>query len=146
MTFDDLALYVLQNRLSPEESQEIYRDVGWGDPHRMSLLRNIQILSESVYLATTSKKRDTAESRMALVLERYSEISRNQAHLVAAHVRGAIDQVVGRAQDVFSTQLYVNVAEGYVDKAGKLKTAKGQLKYLDLAAEVIQEGIDAGKG
>jgi hypothetical protein len=50
------------------------------------------------------------------------------------------------AQKEFATHLYLNVAEGHVEKAGKLKTAKSQLKYLDLAAEVIQEGLDAGKG
>jgi len=144
--FDDLALYVLRNRLSPEESKDIYRGINKSNPHKMSLLRNIQILSESTYLATTSKKRKTAESRMELAEVKYSEISRSQIHLVSSSAREKIDRVFSEAQQEYATRLFLNVAEGHIEKSGTLKTAKSQIKYLDLASEVIQEGIDTGDG
>ena len=144
--YDDLVLYILRNRLSVEESRQVYNSARKLDPSRMSLLRNIQILSESVYLATTSKKRDTAESRMDLALERYAEVSGKQANLVSSHVREQIDAFVRQAQQEFGTQMYLNVVQGHIEKAEKLKTAKSKLKYLGMAAEVIQEGLDEGKG
>ncbi len=40
----------------------------------------------------------------------------------------------------------MNIANGHIEKSRTLKTEKSKLKYLALAKEALQEGIQVGRG
>lgn len=110
------------------------------------MIRNLQIIRDSIDISLSSKKRDTAESRAELVTERYQNIKREQSSLVSEMVLREIDRVVSHAQKGFHTKLFLNMANGYVEKARNLKTNKSKIKYLGLAEEALEEGISVGSG
>ncbi|MBU4185682.1 MAG: hypothetical protein KKI12_08390 [Proteobacteria bacterium] len=145
-TFDDLALYVLHNRLHPDEAKKMNLKLARSNFPRSALIRNLQIIRDSIEIALTSKKRDTAESRMNTLLERYEEIRKEQSGLVSAEVYNEIDRVIQETKDEFHTKLFLNLATGHMEKAQKLKTKKSKEKYLDLAIEDLKEGLQKGLG
>ena len=67
-TFDNLVLYVLHNRLHPDEAKKMNLQLARSNFSRSALIRNLQIIRDSIEIALTSKKRDTAESRMNTLL------------------------------------------------------------------------------
>lgn len=144
--FDELALYAVNSRMHPDEAKAINQRLQKSNFRRAALIRNLQIVRDSIEISLSSKKRDTAESRAELVVERYQEIKREQASLVSEKVMAEIDRVVSGAQKDFHTKLYLNVANGYVEKARSLKTDKSKIKYLGLAEESLDEGIHVARG
>jgi len=144
--FDDLVLYVLNNRLHPDEAKKINLKLAKSNFPKAALIRNLQIIRDSIEIALTSKKRDTAESRMNTLLERYEEIRKEQSGLVSLEVFNKIKHVILEAAVEFQTKLYLNMATGHMDKAEKLKTKKSKGKYLDLAKEALKEGLEKGLG
>lgn len=145
-TFDDLVLYVLHNRLHPDEAKKMNLDLAKSNFPRSALIRNLQIIRDSIEIALTSKKRDTAESRMNTLLERYEEIKNNQFGLASAEIYNEIDRVIQKTTNEFHTKLYLNIATGHMEKAQSLKTKKSKEKYLDLAIEALKEGLEKGLG
>jgi len=113
---------------------------------RSALIRNLQIIRDSIEIALTSKKKDTAQSRMDTLLERYEEIRAEQSGLVSMEVMNEISSVIQDTKYQFHTMLYLNTATGYMDKIEKLKTNKSKEKYLDQAIEALQEGLQIGLG
>lgn len=144
--FDELALYALNNRMHPDEDKAINQKLQKSHFARAALIRNLQIIRDSIEISLSSKKRDTAESRAQLVVDRYQEIERDQSTLVSEKVMAEIDRIVSRAQQEFQTKLYLNISNGHMEKARSLKTAKSKIKYLSWAAEVLEEGISVGRG
>ena len=144
--FDDLALYVLHNRLHPDEAKKMNLKLAKSNFPRSALIRNLQIIRDSIEIALTSKKRDTAESRMNTLLERYEEIRKEQSGLVSAEIYSEIDRVIQETKNEFHTKLYLNMATGHMEKAQSLKTKKSKEKYLDLAIEALKEGLEKGLG
>lgn len=61
--FDELALYALKNRIDPDEAKEINRKLGTTHFERAALIRNLQVLRDSIEISLSSRKKDTAESR-----------------------------------------------------------------------------------
>ena len=93
-TFDDLVLYVLYNRLHPDEARKMNRRFAKLNFPKAALIRNLQIIRDSIEIALTSKKRDTAESRMKTLLERYEEEKNEQSGFVSKHVFDEINRVI----------------------------------------------------
>ncbi|EIM63788.1 hypothetical protein [Desulfobacter postgatei] len=145
-SFDDLARYVFNNRLHPDEDRKINSKLARSNFHRAALIRNLQIIRDSIDIALSSKKRDTAESRMNLLLERFEEIKKEQSALISFEVFDEISNVIQKTSIEFNTKLYYNIAVGYIEKAESLKTKKSKEKYLDLAKDILDEGIEKGKG
>ncbi len=144
--FDKLALYVLQNRLVPEEAVRINKQLMKKNFPRATFIRNLQIIRDSIEIALSSKIRDTAESRMTLLNKCYQEILVKQTHLVSAPIFEEIQRTVQQAERDFHTRLYINVAYGYIEKVQKLKTAKSKLKNITQAIVTLNEGIATGLG
>jgi len=144
--FDNLALYVLHNRLHPNEAKTMNLKLARSNFPRSALIRNLQIIRDSIEIALTSKKKDTAQSRMDTLLERYEEIRAEQSGLVSMEVMNEISSVIQDTKYQFHTMLYLNTATGYMDKIEKLKTNKSKEKYLDQAIEALQEGLQIGLG
>ncbi len=142
--FDTLALHILKTHLSIEEYQKLFAALK-GD-YRSGLTGRLKQINESIYLATTSKKQDIAESRMAFAIECSDDIKTHFTELLSPYVIKEIDQYVYKAQEQFNTQMYLNVSNGHMEKANSLKTTNGKQKYLGLARDVLKSGIEAGKG
>lgn len=140
--FNRLVLYVLHNRLQSDEAKRMNFSLAKTDFPRSALIRRLQILRDSIEIALASKKRDTAESRMAEVRSYYEEIRKDHVRLIAPETLAEIDRVVGECEKEFSTIFYANIAGAYIDKAEKLKTDKSKAKYSALAMEVIIEGLE----
>lgn len=143
---DELALYALHHRIEPAEARSINNQLSKADFARYSLIRNLQIMRDSIEISLSSKKRATAESRLQLLKERYQEILSEQSHLISKAVLEEIARVVEQTDKNFHTYLYINVAGGYIEKARKLKTEKSKQKYISLAIETLKEGIKSGRG
>lgn len=139
--FDGLALYTLYENSSFPEKKKINTEVSKVNPYKAELIRDLQIIQESIYIALTSKKKDVAESRLQTVIECYERIKVGTASLVSPTVFNEITRVVKDAESEFQTFLYTNIANGHLEKADTLKTAKSKIKYLGLAEEIIQEGM-----
>lgn len=142
--FDTLALHILKTHLSQEEYQKLF--AAFRGDYRSGLIGSLKQINESVYLATTSKKQDVAESRMAYAIERRNDIKANSTSLLTPYVVKEIDQYVFDAQEQFNTQMYINVSNGHIEKADSMKTTNGKLKHLGLARDILAVGIKAGKG
>ncbi len=144
--FDELVLYVLHNRMPPDEAQKLNRTLSKKNFPRAALIRNLQIIRDSIEISLSSKKRATAESRAQSVAELQKEIQAEQARLVSDSVLNEINRVCADALKDFNTKLFINIANGHVEKAESLKTDKSKTKYLGLAAETLEEGITVGRG
>lgn len=144
--FDDLVLYVLHNRLHPDEAKKMNLKLARSNFPRSALIRNIQIIRDSIEIALASKKRDTAESRMNTLLERFEEIKKEQSGLVSAKIYNEIKRVIEETRNEFQTKLFLNLATGHMEKAESLKTKKSKEKYLNLAIVALKEGLEKGLG
>ncbi len=145
-TFDDLVLYVLHNRLHPDEAKKMNLKLARSNFPRSALIRNLQIIRDSIEIALASKKRDTAEPRMNTLLERFEEIKKEQAGLVSAEVYNEIERIIEETRKEFQTKLFLNLATGHMEKAESLKTKKSKEKYLNLAIVALKEGLEKGLG
>lgn len=140
--FNELVLYVLHNKLPPNEARKLNRDAEKISFSHFALIRRLQILRDSIEISLTSKKRKTAESRMALVKSSYEEIKCDYSRLVTHETMAEIDDAVSECFQKFNTNFYTNGAKAHLEKAEKLKTKKSKIKYASLAMETILEGFD----
>lgn len=143
--FNKLVLYILHNRIHPEEARKLNHSLSKTNFRRATLIRRLQILRDSIEIALTSNKRDTAESRMTEVKSSYEEIRKEHADLVAPETLAEIDRVVSECEKDFGTSLYTNIASALIEKAQKLKTNSSKAKYATLAMEAIVEGLENPK-
>ena len=139
--FNKLVLYVLHNRMAPNEARKLNNSLAKVNFPRSALIRRLQILRDSIEISLSSKKRETAESRMAEVKSSYEEIRKEYANLITPEAMLEIDRVVSDCVKQFNTKLYTNIARAHIEKAEKLKTVKSKKKYAALAIEAIQEGL-----
>ncbi|NLT22567.1 MAG: hypothetical protein GXX82_05930 [Syntrophorhabdus sp.] len=106
------------------------------------LIRNLQIIRDSLDIALTSKKMDIAESRMKLALDRWQESQQEYGGLLAPETADLIASVIEETHSLYHTTLYLNMAGAHLEKAQNLKTEKGRAKHRDLAKVIIQDGLD----
>lgn len=144
--FDELVLYTLHNCMPPDEARRINRKLAKENFPRSALIRNLQIIRDSIEISLSSKKRATAESRAKSVEELHQEILHEHAGLVSDSVLAEINAVCAQALSEFNTKLFINISNGYIEKASTLKTDKSKIKYIGLAAEALEEGIALGRG
>ena len=138
--------YFLHTRIKPAEAKPFSKKYMKSDFNRWSLLRCLQIMRDSIDIALSSKKQDTAESRMDLAGKQYNEVLNKHKNLITPEIINEIEKVFKDAKTSFQTLLYINVANGHIEKSLKLKTDKSIIKYLSLALEIIEEGIKLGSG
>lgn len=94
----------------------------------------LEIFSDSVRLALESKNPDTAESRYMLSLAAYHEIV---AHAAPSPDLDHVTHLMRRVVALFPSMKRMNEATGYLDKAAKLKSAKGKLSWVNRARAVL---------
>lgn len=139
--FDRQVLHFLKDRYELAEAKKVNLQLARSNFQKAELVRNIQIINDSIDVALSSKKRDVAESRMQLALKLHQEIKNKHAGLVSSDVSAEIDRIVEEAAEAFRTKLYVNVSAGYIEKVEKLKTLKSKQKYIDMAIDTLKEGL-----
>lgn len=142
MAFEELIIDTLHLKIPPPEWKKINTQLSKINFPRAALLRNIQIIADSINISLKSKKREIAESRMEAVLKGYKEIKLKQLNLISEETFKTITTTVKYAEKRLSTLLYTNIAMAHLDKVGKLKTEKSKIKYLGLAKEILQEGLE----
>lgn len=142
--FEDLVLYVLNNRLHPDEAKTINKQLVKIHFDWSALIRNLQIIRDSIEIALASKKRATAESRRDVLLDRFADINHSQSHLISESVFTEIEQVVNDFLKALPARLALNEAKALMDKSRTLKTEKSRKKYLGLAIESLEQGVAEG--
>ncbi len=140
-----LALFVLRNQLPWQEEKKLCAKLAKKNFQVAALLRNLQILRESIEIALTSKNRETAESRLNVARQAFERVRKEQARLVKPEVFSEILSAITRLEKEFPTKLCLNLAQGHLDRAEKVKTEKSRGKYIKLAREALTEGINSGK-
>lgn len=139
--FDEIALYVFRNRSHPDEEKKINRALAKNNPNKSILVRNIQILRETIYLAVNSKNRDTAQYNYNILPEVYGRVQSEYRGLVSTQVIEVLDSAYNDTIKRFHTAFYLNMAKGFIEKSVKLKTEKSKEKYRNLALEILSEGL-----
>jgi hypothetical protein len=102
--FDNLALYVLHNPLHPDEAEGMILQLDKFYFSRSGLIRDLQTIRDSIEIALTSKRRDTAEAHMNTALELYGLIRKGPSASVSKEVYNEIDRVVQEARNEFLTK------------------------------------------
>jgi hypothetical protein len=105
------------------------------DPQRL-----IQILSESHAVALNSQVPSTAQARFELAVEAYHQL---MAMTLPMDVRLSLEESMINLADQFPVHVCLNEANGLRTKAGKLKTARQKLKYLQRARDILRTRLDA---
>ena len=123
----------------PQSARQYLSQLMKKDPRKAMRLRVQQVIRESLQIALTSKKRDTADSRMGVAQDRFEEL--NRSFRVPRKELQLIEQRLQSDKKEFETVKYINQAEGLIERGSKLKTEKSRQKYLDQAKAVIKEGM-----
>jgi len=125
---------------SPQQASTYYHRLMRSIPEESMRLRTQQILRESLQIALSSKKRDTAENSMKAAKAKLEELQNE--HSVPKFEWHEIQERFLRDQREFSTVKFINQARGLIEHGSKLKTEKSRKKYLDMAKAVINEGLN----
>ena len=100
--------------------------------------RLLTIMRESAQLALKSKNAETAHSRFDLSIEAYYQV---RSLLGPSEQRTRLDEYMESVANDSPAHSILNEMGGYVAKAKKVKTTKTQVKYLNLAREVLAKGL-----
>lgn len=134
-------LYFLHNRFHPEDSQSLsYQSMLVPGSGADRLVRNIQIIRDSIDIILTSKNKDTIESRVEAI-NQCGKVVAQFAYIVSPDVRAEIQRVVDTSSALIKSQAYVNIANGHIQKSLTMKTQKARSKYALQALEVIEDGL-----
>lgn len=100
--------------------------------------RMLEIFTDSLNIALSSKNPETATTRYELAIEAYHQAV---SMPLTGETRQALTDSIGRLVESFPTQVLVNEAVGLSEKAAKLKTPKKRLELLHRAASLIEGGL-----
>lgn len=143
--FEGDALLAISRRLDQETARALNAKYSRSSHRRVELLRFIQVFTDSVEISLSSKKADTAESRMALAKETYQKINAYR-DIMGPRLRVEVDTKYQHLEANFISALTLNVAKAHIEKARSLKTEKSRMKYLQEALDVLEEGLSRGAG
>lgn len=139
--YNKLVLHILHTPIQPQDAQKLYRSMAKASPVLASLLRDVQILRESMQIALASKKMDIAVSRRDLARETHQRIQGEGAALLTDETMEEISQALARFERALVPAYCANVANEFITKAEKLKTLKAKQKYAARAQLVIAKGL-----
>jgi hypothetical protein len=141
LSFQQLLLETITTRSSPDKAKADIFPLMRSHPQKAQLLRNFQIIRDSIDISLSSKKRDIAESRMGSVRKLWLEVEDTYSYLLSEYVEKSASTIVNEALFRYQTVFYVNQAQAFIDKISVLKTDKAKAKYREMALQVIQEGL-----
>ena len=92
--FDDLVLYLLHNSIVIDEAQLINRQQERANFMKSILVRNIQVIRDSIDIVKATTNEEITRSRMALINKRYKEIVLDQKRFIKLETFAEITSVV----------------------------------------------------
>ncbi|MBF7683928.1 hypothetical protein I2F27_11420 [Acinetobacter sp. B5B] len=104
-------------------------------------LRLIQIIRDSIDILNKTQNEDTAVSRMQVIQEMYDEVIA-MSYLFKPKDFQRIEERFAELILPLHTIIYLNIAQGHVNKMESVKTDKTKLKYLLKAIESIEYGMN----
>ena len=138
----NLIIEIFETKMSLERIQEI-NEMYHENSTKAALIRDVQILSDSIRICLSSKNENTAFSRFDLLNRVFERVSNSSG--LDEDVLGYVNEKVENAKKKFETIVYLNLAEGYKEKSLKMKSSKGKLKYLNLAESILKKGLLASE-
>ncbi len=142
---DQLARMIFRNQIPLEEEKKLNTKLAQKNPRFAALIRDLQILRDSLNIGITGKNQEKAEGRLNDVLSFFKRIQKQQSGLIGKEVLGEISSAVNKLEEEFPTKLCLNSAQNHLNKAGKVKTEEGKAKYVKLARKTLIDGINSGK-
>ena len=131
---------IFETDMSLEDMQKM-NEMYATDFKKQTLVRNLQILKDSMVLCLSSKNFDVAFSRFNLMNEAFENIFEVK-HLLTEDELIYIQNKFKIANGLFHTNVYINASLGSQKKGLKMKSKKGQLKYLNIAIEFLEKGLE----
>lgn len=110
------------------------------DGQRASVLRNLQILRDSLDIVKCTPNQATAESRLKLAYDNYESLD-HYAYLFTQNGFSKLNQHIKHLFIEVHQVMYINIADRHIEKMILAKTNKTQLKYQNLALEVLNAGL-----
>jgi hypothetical protein len=144
--FNEAAAMILHQRMPYATLLKVMEAASKPGIFHADLIGRLKQFRESIDLALSSKDREVAESRMEFAIETATYLRINGPILLNASVIDDMNVIAAHAIETFPTAMVLNHANGHLKKAEKMKTDKGQLKHLGLAADVLAAGVVAGRG
>lgn len=105
-------------------------------------IRSLQIIRNSIDIIMESKKESTINSRMEVIAEHYQKMQ-DMSYLFDR--RNDYERIHERFAELIKfihIAVYVNIAQGYIEKMESVKTDKTRKKYLLLAIEALENGLN----
>lgn len=137
-TFQALVLETLADP-APMEQKQLLRNLMCTHPAHARALRMVQIIGESARIALNSKKRETAEARLALMNEQQQHL--RYECVLRPETRTAIEQFVEQTERQFHTAFWINLARLHLEKAVTLKTESARRRNQEAARAALEEGL-----
>lgn len=144
--FNELATMVLHQRMPYATLLKVMEAASTPGIVHADLIGRLKQFRESIDLALSSKDRKVAESRMEFAIETATYLRINGPALIDPSVIEEMNAIANHAIEKFPTAVVLNEANGHLKRADKMKTDKGRLKHLGLAADVLAAGVGAGRG
>lgn len=123
----------------PDQAKRFYGELSKISASLSARLRIQQVIRESIEIALRSKNAETAASRWETVEEMARVLVRE--HNLAPEELQPINAKISAARTEFRTVRYINEAQGFIDKAASVKTAKAKEKHMTAARDVIERGL-----
>lgn len=139
-SFEKLIRFLLVKRMSSQQAALLDASMTRKNPQRAELINKIRQLHDAMETALSSKQRAAAQAGMQSVRDLYGEIRAQHAPLLSAQLTTEIDDVVSKHEQVYNTRLYTNVAEGLLERAGRVEDTQTRMQYTALALETLEEG------
>ncbi len=139
--FQHSALEALKDPRTPSYQKEKIKKLMTINPRMATALRDIQIMAESMDIALRSKNKETATSRYELSVIKFDEIRSAYIDLFDTETFNRIKDFMSDNSRAFHTKIYTNPAKAHIEKTKKLKTIKAKSKYINLAKELLNEGL-----
>lgn len=140
--FEQCILYEFEIKHNTPDDKIFLLSVKDVSPILSLIIQNIQIIRESIYISISTKNRDTAESRHSVVYKIYDDFLKEYSHMISDETLSKINLIIEKYEYDYHTLLYINIANGYIQKANNLKTLKSKAKYIELAINTLEEGLN----
>lgn len=124
---------------APMEQKSLLRTLMRTRPDHARALRAVQIIGESARIALNSKKRETAEARLALMNEQQRSLQ--CAFVLHPETQTAIQQFIEQTERQFHTAFWINLAKSHLEKAVTLKTEAARRRNQEAARAALAEGL-----
>lgn len=134
-----LMLAMLRREIAPDRITSVIKSSYRSFPELISLLRSLQIITESLGIALNSANPKTAKSRMELVDKTYARIREDDSHLLSSDEWQQIDTIIQEAKSKFEILYRVNAARRLLEKAEGLKREASKQRYYQEAVGLIRE-------